>query len=347
MILQKNVRKYTEWALILLNSMKDIIQSALDSAVDSVQFSGSKEHFEGKVRETFLLDNNQRAIVVTDRISAFDFVLGTVPFKGQVLNQIAAWWFKKLDGIVDHHIISVPDPNISLVKNVKVLPIEIIVRGYLTGSTKTSSWYAYNNLDRNICGIIMPEGMKKNQKFKAAIVTPTTKPTEPGAHDEAISKEEILEQGIVTPEIWEKIESTALKMFALGQKVAAEKNLILVDTKYEMGIDADGNLLVIDEVHTPDSSRYWIADSYAQLFADGKEPAALSKEFVRGEIVEKGYDVNSEEDPSKYLDDDLRVQAAMRYIDLFERVTGEKFIFPENVNATERIEGALKKLIAS
>ncbi len=324
--------------------MKDIIQSALSATVDTIQFSGAKEHYKGKVRDTFLLENDTRAIVVSDRISAFDFVLGTVPFKGQVLNQIAAWWFKKLDGLVDHHMISVPDPNVSLVKNVKVLPIEIIVRGYLTGSTKTSSWYAYNNLDRMICGIEMPAGMKKNQKFEAPLITPTTKPTDPGAHDEAISKEEILEQGIVTPEMWAKIEKFALDMFALGQKVAAERNLILVDTKYEMGIDADGNLLVIDEVHTPDSSRYWIADTYDSLFADGKEPEALSKEFVRGEIVEKGYDVNSDENPAKYLDDDLRVRAAMRYIDLYERVTGEKFVFPQNVNATERIEGVLKTL---
>ncbi len=325
--------------------MNDLLQAALATTVDTISFPEAQDYHKGKVRESFILDDKRRAIVVTDRISAFDFVLGTVPFKGQVLNQIAAWWFKKLDGVVPHHIINVPDPNISLVKNVQPLPVEIIVRGYLTGSTKTSSWYAYQNLDRIICGIEMPEGMKKNQKFDSIIITPTTKPTAVGEHDENISAEEVVSRGFVDAETWGKAKEYALKMFALGQKVAAERGLILVDTKYEMGMTPDGELVVIDEVHTPDSSRYWIADTYQELFDAEQEPEALSKEFVRTEIVAKGYDVDDPSvDPSQYLDDELRMVAAEKYIELYERVTGEEFVFPEEIDTVERIEKVLQAL---
>lgn len=322
--------------------MQDRIKNALNSTVDKINFPAAKSQHSGKVRESFELENNKRAIVVSDRISAFDFILGTIPFKGQVLNQITAWWFKKLDGVVPHHMISMPDPNVALVKSVKVLPIEIIVRGYLTGTTKTSSWYAYNNHDRMICGLEMPAGMKKDEKFPEYIVTPTTKPTTAGEHDEAISHEEIIEQGLVSAEVYDLAAEYALKMFALGQEVAAKHGLILVDTKYEMGIDADGNLIVIDEVHTPDSSRYWIADTYDSRMAAGQAPEALSKEFVREEIVNQGYDVNDlSVNPAKFLHDDLRIDAAKKYIELYERMTGEKFEFPAEGNATERIEKAL------
>lgn len=322
--------------------MKDRIIRSLNQTVDKINFPQALAHHSGKVRESFELPENKRAIVVTDRISAFDFILGTIPFKGQVLNQITAWWFKKLDGVVPHHLISMPDPNVSLVKSVKVLPIEIIVRGYLTGTTKTSSWYAYQNLNREICGLTMPAGMKKDEKFPEPIITPTTKPTEAGMHDEAISREEIIAQGLVSEEVYTLAEEYALKMFKLGQEVAAEHGLILVDTKYEMGIDADGNLIVIDEVHTPDSSRYWIADTYEERMANGQAPEALSKEFVREAIVDQGYNVNDlSVNPAKFLHDDLRVEAAMKYIELYEKMTGEKFEFPAEGNPTARIEEAL------
>ena len=322
------------------------IHEALKSTVNEIHFPGAVSHHKGKVRESFVLPSGQRAIVVTDRVSAFDFVLGTIPFKGQVLNQIAAWWFKRLDGVVPHHLISVPDPNVSLVKNAKTLPVEIIVRGYLTGSTKTSSWYAYQNLDRVICGIEMPAGMKKNQKFETPIITPTTKPE--SGHDEALSREEIFERNLISRKIYEQAEAYALKMFALGQKIAAERGLILVDTKYEMGLNEMGNLIVIDEVHTPDSSRYWIASSYKARFDAGEEPDSLDKEFVRRMLVDNGIDISADPatyDGSKYLTDDLRSAAAEKYIQLYEKMTGEAFIFPENLNATERIEQALKRLV--
>lgn len=323
--------------------MNDIIQTALKYTVDKIDFEGAQKVHHGKVRDSFIFEKT-RAIVVSDRISAFDFVLGTVPFKGQVLNQMAAWWFKKLDEIdVPHHLISTPDPNVSLVKNATVLPIEVIVRGYLTGSTKTSSWYAYQNLDRKICGLEMPEGMVKNQKFEDPIITPTTKP-ETG-HDENITSEEVVSRGYVKPEIWEQAQAIALKMFAFGQQVAADRGLILVDTKYEMGLDSEGNLMVIDEVHTPDSSRYWVADSYEARMAAGEEPESLDKEFVRGKLVEAGYDVNSEEDPSHYLTDLVRAFAAQKYISLFEKMTGDKFVLPENLEAQSRIKAVLDSLV--
>jgi phosphoribosylaminoimidazole-succinocarboxamide synthase len=282
---------------------------------------------------------------VSDRVSAFDFILGTIPFRGQVLNQIAAWWFQKLEGVVPHHFVRMPDPNISLVKNAKPLPVEIIVRGYLTGSTKTSSWYAYEHLNREICGLTMPAGMKKNQVFAAPIITPTTKPTV--GHDEPVSREQIIERGLVSEKIYAQAEKYALKMFALGQKVAKERGLILVDTKYEMGLDDAGNLMVIDEVHTPDSSRYWIAETYEERFKAGKEPDSLDKEFVRRMLIDNGINISADPstyDGTKFLDDPLRMAASEKYIQLYEKVTGEKFQFPEDLDGQERIEKVLKSL---
>ena len=317
--------------------------AGLNNTISEISCEAAVSHHSGKVRESFVFENGKRAIVVSDRISSFDFILGTVPYKGQVLNQIAAWWFKQLDGVVPHHLVNTPDPNISVVKNAKVLPIEIIVRGYLTGSTKTSSWYAYNNLDRVICGIEMPEGMVKNQKFDAPIITPTTKP-ETG-HDEALSRDEIFERGLVPEEIYTQAEAYALKMFALGQQKAAERGLILVDTKYEMGLDEDGNLMVIDEVHTPDSSRYWVESSYEERMAAGQEPEMLDKEFVRRMIVSAGYNVDDEgQNPADFMTDEIRLEASKKYIQLYEKITGENFVYPDEGNARERIETALQHI---
>lgn len=310
--------------------------------IDKIEYSKANSHHYGKVRDSFIF-NDKRAIVVSDRISAFDFVLGTVPYKGAVLNQLAAWWFKKLDEInVPHHLIDVPSPNVSVVKNVTVLPIEIIVRGYLTGSTKTSSWYAYQNLDRVICGLTMPEGMKKNEQFDNYLITPTTKPE--FGHDESITREQIIERGLVTEEIYKQVEAYALKLFTFGQQVAAKQGLILVDTKYEMGLDADGNLLLIDEVHTPDSSRYWLADSYDARLAKGEEPQSLDKEFVRRMMVAAGYDVDSDEDPSKYLTESVANEASARYLDLYKRMTGEAMVIDDNAISKAAIISALDKM---
>jgi phosphoribosylaminoimidazole-succinocarboxamide synthase len=269
----------------------------------------------------FDLPGDRLAVVVTDRISVFDYVIGTIPFKGQVLNRLAGWWLRQLDDIgVPHHLLSEPHPNISIVRRASALPVEIVVRGYLTGTTKTSSWYAYQNLDRVISGIAMPKGMKKNEPFAKPIITPSTKPTI--GHDENISRDDILQRGLMTPAVLETAEAYALRMFEQGQHIAATRGLILADTKYEMGLAADG-LIVIDEVHTPDSSRYWIRKTYQDRVAAGLEPDSLDKEFVRRMIVENGYDIVSSAHPKTFLTDAIRIEATRRYLDLFETITGE------------------------
>ena len=257
------------------------LQTLLNQTIDQLPDIDDAKRMTGKVRESYSFDNGTRAIVVTDRISSFDFVLGTIPLKGQVLNSISDFWLNEAAklGIPTHHI-ATPHPNVSINIEADVLPVEFVVRGYLTGSTITSSWYAYQNNNREICGITMPEGMKKNEPFSANILTPSTK-AEKNGRDINISKEDIIAQGIVAADIYEQAESIAMKLFAHGQKVAAEKGLILVDTKYEMGIDKNGQVIVVDEIHTPDSSRYWIADKYEQCMNEGREPESLDKEFVR------------------------------------------------------------------
>jgi phosphoribosylaminoimidazole-succinocarboxamide synthase len=302
-------------------SPQNLIEAALDHTIDQIPESPARRRLSGKVRDVFELPGDRLALVTTDRISVFDYVIGTVPFKGQVLNQLAGWWLRRLDDIgIPHHLLSVPHPNVSIVRRATALPIEIVVRGYLTGSTKTSSWYAYQNLDRVISGIIMPDGMKKNEPFAAPIITPSTKPDV--GHDENISRDEILARGLATPAVLEQAEDYALRMFAHGQELAAARGLILVDTKYEMGITADQQLIVIDEVHTPDSSRYWLRATYDDRFANGQEPESLDKEFVRRMIVDNGYDITSSVHPEKFLTDDIRIEAARRYLRLFEAVTG-------------------------
>lgn len=313
----------------------------LKSIVDQINYQGPAQHYTGKVRENFSFANQRRAIVVTDRVSAFDYVLGTIPGKGQVLNNLAAWWFDQLNDIaIPHHLITLPHPNISLVENVTPLPVEFVVRAYLTGTTTTSSWFAYQNHDREICGLNMPVGMKKNEAFPEVLFTPTTKPTE--GHDVNIAEADIIAQGLMSAEQLDKAKTYSLKMFAYGQKVAAERGLILVDTKYEMGITTEGELIVIDEVHTPDSSRYWIADTYEEKLAAGEEPEGLDKEFVRRMLVDAGYDPKGDENPANYLTDDMRVAAAEKYLELYERMTGEALEVKEV--SEEAILGILQEL---
>ncbi len=316
----------------------------LKRVIEKTEFDNGHFFHHGKVRDSFVLDAKRRAIVVSDRVSAFDFVLGTIPFKGQVLNQLAAWWFKQLETLgVPHHLISVPHPNVSEVRNVTPLPIEIIVRAYLTGTTTTSSWYAYQHNEKRISGLEMPTGMKKNEIFPEPIITPTTKP-EIG-HDRNISREEIIEEGLVSSEIYAQVETLALKMFAHGQVVAAKQGLILVDTKYEMGLSAEGGLVVIDEVHTPDSSRYWIAETYQDKLEKEDEPDSLDKEFVRRMVVNAGYDVdNEDQNPKDFMTDEIRVEAAQKYLELFERMTGEPLNLEKNDDSQGVIQEALKNL---
>jgi phosphoribosylaminoimidazole-succinocarboxamide synthase len=260
-------------------------------------------------------------LVTTDRQSGFDRMLGAIPFKGQVLNRTSLHWFAATKHIVGNHVLSSPHANALLARKCRVLPIEFVVRGYLTGSTDTSIWTQYAKGTRQYCGHALPEGMRKNEKLQQNIVTPTTKET---AHDRPITAQEIVAEGWMTAEQWEFCSTKALALFAFGQKIAAEHGLILVDTKYEFGVGDDGEILLIDEIHTPDSSRYWLADSYAERLAAGQEPDMIDKEFFRLWFRERC-------DPYKDAilpvpPDDLLAELASRYIQLFEKITGTTFV---------------------
>jgi phosphoribosylaminoimidazole-succinocarboxamide synthase len=232
------------------------------------------------------------------------------------------------------HVIAVPDPNAMVVKDLTMLKVEIVVRGYLTGSTGTSAWVNYNKGVRNFCGNSLPDGMVKNQKFAAPIITPTTK----GEEDELIDPKGIIERGFATASQWEEISNRALALFRKGQEIAAGRGLILVDTKYEMGYDTEGHLTIADEVHTPDSSRYWVAATYEQRFAKGQEPESLDKEFFRLWLRGQGFEYGGKR-PA--ITDDVRLMLASKYIDLYERITGETFAPPKDLNVLKRIEGNL------
>jgi len=312
---------------------EDKIYAALNNVLDETNFEWLGKRIKGKVRDSYVLDN-KRVIIVSDRISAFDRVLGTIPFKGQVLNQIAAFWFNKTSDIVDNHVLAVPDPNVMIVKECEQLPLEFIVRGYITGVTKTSAWYNYENGVRNFCGNILPEGLKKDQKFDKPILTPTTKLEE---HDRSISKEEAISEGLIDSETFDKAADICFKLYQRAAEYALSRGLIFVDTKYELG-QIDGKMVVSDEVNTPDSSRYWYADTYDELFAAGKSQRKIDKEYVREWLAAQGF-LGDGEPP--VLPEEVKVEAAKRYIKAYEMITGQDFIVDETPIA-ERVEKALK-----
>jgi len=277
--------------------------------------------YEGKVRDCYVRDG-RRTIVVTDRISAFDRVLGTIPFKGQVLNQIAAFWFERTRDVAPNHVLAVPDPNVMVGRECGVVPIEFVVRGYLTGVTSTSIWTTYAKGERVYCGHRLPEGLRKHERLPRPLLTPTTK-AEQGAHDELTSRDEILARGVATAELYDRAEALVLRLFAEGQQWAEKQGLILVDTKYELGLDADGQLVVVDEIHTPDSSRYWYLDSYETAMRAGADPKAMDKEYVRRWFIEQGY---KGEGRAPAMPDEVRCEAARRYAETYERITGLAFV---------------------
>jgi phosphoribosylaminoimidazole-succinocarboxamide synthase len=279
---------------------------------------GAKE--EGKVRDNYVA-GDRRTIVVTDRVSCFDVVVGTLPFKGQVLNQLAAFWFEKTIGIAPNHLIEVPDPNVSVVRECRPLPVEFIVRGYLTGSTSTSIWTAYERGERVYCGHQLPDGLHRHAPLPEPLLTPTTK-AERGAHDELTSRDEILARGDVGEDLYDEASRLTHALFAEGQRWAESRGLILVDTKYELGLDEDGGLVVIDEIHTPDSSRYWYRDRYERAMSEGRQPEALDKEYVRRWLGEQGY---RGEGAIPEIPIDVRCEAARRYIEAFEQITARAF----------------------
>lgn len=308
---------------------QESILAAIPSALLRTDMPELGERIEGKVRDIYLQDG-QRVLVTTDRVSAFDQVLGAIPFKGQVLNQLSAWWFAQVGDIVANHVLSVPDPNVTIGVEAEALPVEVIVRGFITGVTSTSLWTLYDQGVERPYGLDLPPGLKKDDPLPEPVITPTTKATG-GAHDERLTSAEVVEHGLVDTALWAEVQEAALEVFQHGQRVAAEAGLILVDTKYEFGL-IDGTLALIDEVHTPDSSRYWIADTYGL-----GEPQNFDKEFLRLWFVDQGYRGDG---PAPTMPDEFVAEVAGRYIDAFERLTGNSFE-PGEQPAADRIRKAL------
>jgi phosphoribosylaminoimidazole-succinocarboxamide synthase len=323
--------------------LDDVLRAQLGQTLDRTAFTamagrGPLTRYDGKVRDCYVdAARGERILVISDRLSAFDRVVATIPFKGQVLNQLAQYWFEETRAIAPNHLVAVPDPNVTIGRECRPLAVELVMRAYLTGVTSTSIWRAYERGDRSFCGHRLPDGLRKNDPLPAPILTPTTKAPQ-GEHDVSASREELIAMGAITAERFDEAAAIAARLFAHGQAVAAARGLILVDTKYEMGVAPDGTVMVIDEIHTPDSSRYWFADDYPARRARGEEPRSLDKEYVRRWFVEEAR--YGGDGPSPPLPDEVRVEAARRYIANFERITGRRFV-PDTRPPVPRIAAAL------
>jgi len=301
-------------------------------------FPGQKSVYHGKVRDVYNIDNEYLVMVVSDRISAFDVVLPKgIPYKGQVLNQIAAKFLDATSDIVPNWKVATPDPNVTVGIHCEPFKVEMVIRGYLTGH----AWREYRSGKRTLCGITLPEGMVENQKFPEPIITPTTKASE--GHDEDISREEIIEQGIVHKDDYEMLEHYTREVYRRGTVIAAEKGLILVDTKYEFG-KKDGQIFLIDEIHTPDSSRYFYAKGYEERLAKGENQKQLSKEFVRQWLIENGFQ-GHEGQMVPEMDEAFVLSVSERYIELYENITGDQFIKSDLSNIQERIETNIRTFL--
>ena len=304
----------------------------MSKAVTTTDFKlpGQRSVYHGKVRDVYNIGDKLLAMVVTDRISAFDVILPKgIPFKGQVLNQIAAKFLDATRDIVPNWKVATPDPMVTVGHKCEPLKVEVIIRGYLTGS----AWRDYKSGVREICGVKLPEEMRENEKFAEPIITPTTKADE--GHDMNISREEIIAQGIVSKEDWENIEQITRKLFQRGTEIAAKQGLILVDTKYEFG-KLNGKIILIDEIHTPDSSRYFYAEGYEERFEKGEAQRQLSKEFVRQWLIDNNFMGQAGQTVPEMTDEKVQ-EISDRYIELYEHITGEKFVKNETADATERI----------
>ena len=319
---------------------KTIIKN-IPFALKTVKISQLGKKQSGKVRDWYIKEH-LRIIVSTDRISAFDKVLGLVPFRGAVLNKLSEFWFEKTRDIVPNHMIGAIDPNVMLVSECKALSVEIIVRAYITGVTATSLWKLYNSGQRIIYGIKFPNGLRKHQKLTKPVITPTTRGTGPGGHDEPITKKEILAQKLISPAIYRQIEQVALALFERGTKIADKAGFILADTKYEFGLDRHGKLNLIDEIHTPDSSRFWDKKSYKKKMKKGEDPENYDKEYMRLWFAKEGYTGRGK---IPKMPEKLIVNLTRRYMEVYERLTGEKFIIDTSKPQSERIAENVSKLI--
>lgn len=300
----------------------ETLRQGLTRTVDATDFPGLGAKYEGKVRDNYSLPDGTRVLVTTDRISAFDRVLGTLPFKGQVLNALSSWWFDATRDVAPNHVISVPDPNLLHAIECVPLPVELVVRSYLTGVTSTSVWTHYAEGKRTFAGHALPDGMKKNEPLAAPILTPSTK-ADKGGHDVTVSRAELLAMGQISEADFDTAAAMAMALFRRGQELSLARGLILVDTKYEMGKRPDGTIVVIDEIHTPDSSRYWLADSYEPRLSRGEEPESFDKEYVRRWLAGVGFKGDG---PIPTIPDEVRIEAARRYVEACERIRGEPFV---------------------
>jgi phosphoribosylaminoimidazole-succinocarboxamide synthase len=316
---------------------EEIIKNSLKNILTDINIPELGEKKIGKVRDIFF-KNKQIILIATDRQSVFDKVSIAIPFKGQVLNQISAWWFEQTKDIIDNSVISVPDSNVIIQKKCQVFPFKVIVQGYLTGSTLTSVWISYEKGVRNLCGNILPDRMWKNKKFEKNIITLSTKFEE---HSRNISPEDIVNENFATREEWKYISQKALEVFNRGQEITKKVGLILADTKYEFGRDEKGNIIIIDEIHTPNSSHYWLSDTYEENIDEGREPDSIDKEFLRLWSKEN-CDSYSKEELLPVLDK-LITEFSKKYINLYEMITGEEFKFPEG-DIKERIKNNLKNI---
>lgn len=279
----------------------------------------------GKVRDNYDLPDGRRIIIASDRLSAFDRILAAIPYKGQVLTQTARFWFEKTADICPNHVLGYPDPNVVIGKRLDILPVEIVVRDYLAGTTGTSILTLYKQGQRRMYGHVLPDGLRDNQKLPHPIITPTSKAFD-GGHDEPLTPEEIVAQGLLTQAQWDQLSTYALALFARGQEIAAKRGLILVDTKYEFGTDAEGTIILADEIHTPDSSRYWIAGSYEQRFAAGERPESFDKDFVRAWVAER---CDPYKDPIPDIPEAMILETSEVYIRAYETITGQVFEPPK------------------
>lgn len=317
---------------------KTISQAHLSNVLRDATIPELPGHYRGKVRDNYDLPDGRRIIIATDRLSAFDRILTAVPFKGEALTQIARFWFERTADVCPNHVIEYPDPNVVVCRRLAIMPVEIVVRDYLTGTTSTSIWSMYKAGQREMYGVRLPDGMTEHQKLPDTIITPTTKAFDAG-HDEPLTPAEITGRGLLSQAQWDEVSATALALFDRGREIAARQGLILVDTKYEFGFDADGRIILADEIHTPDSSRYWFGESYERRVAAGERPESFDKDFVRTWVTAR---CDPYQDPIPDIPDEVVLQAAALYTDVFQRITGQDFPIPDDPKPVlERIRANL------
>ncbi len=310
----------------------------LGNILEDAAIPGLPGHYRGKVRENYDLPGGKRLLIATDRLSAFDRILTAIPLKGQVLTQLARFWFDRTRAICPNHVIAYPDPNVLLCRRLTIMPVEVVVRDYLAGTTSTSILSMYQAGQRALYGHHLPDGLKPNQKLAETIITPTTKAFD-GGHDEPLTEADILDRGLLSAEQWRTVTRYALALFDHGRSWARERGLILVDTKYEFGFDADGKIVLADEIHTPDSSRYWFAASYPARFASGDRPESFDKDFVRNWVVARCDPYKDDVPP---IPEDVVLEAARVYIEAYETITGGPFDLPDpSVRIYDRIRANL------